>query len=144
MAISLHRNDKTLLTRWPLVVDALGKVNTNTFINQSLANKDINDGTIFTSGAGFSRGNETPVPRMISCRAVEGYPFIVGAVEPEAIYLAGWDRNAIGVFIATALSPIALFSGTYFFLTTYRSNTENQYCAHHDPLTKLPNRKMSL
>lgn len=51
------------------------------------------------------------------------YPFIVGAVEPEAIYLAGWDRNAIGVFIATALSLIALFSSTYFSwlpLVTYR------------------------
>lgn len=49
VAISLYRNDKTLLTCWPLVVDALGKVNTNTFINQSLANKDINDGTISLS-----------------------------------------------------------------------------------------------
>jgi diguanylate cyclase (GGDEF)-like protein len=79
---------------------------------------------------------------MISYRAVEGYPFIVGAVVPETIYLAGWYQNAFGVFIATILSLIALFSGTYFFVTTYRTSAENQYRAHHDVLTELPNRTL--
>lgn len=142
VAITLYRKDKTLLTRWPLVSEMLGKVNTNTFIDQSLANKDVNNGIIFASGAGFSRGNEKPVQRMISYRAVDGYPFIVGAVVPESIYLANWDTNALGVFLATALSLIALFLGTYFFITTYRHNAENQYRAHHDVLTELPNRSL--
>lgn len=139
-AVTLYRKDKTLLTRWPLVSEMLGKVNTNNFIDRSLANASINNGIIFASGAGFSRANETPVERMISYRAVEGYPFVVGAVVPEAIYLAGWYQNVFGVLLATTLSLIALFSGTYFFVTTYRKSAEHQYRAHHDVLTELPNR----
>jgi diguanylate cyclase (GGDEF)-like protein len=141
-AVALYRKDKTLLTRWPLVSEMLGKVNTNNFIDRSLANAKINNGIIFASGAGFSRANETPVERMISYKAVDGYPFVVGAVVPEAIYLAGWYQNVFGVLLATTLSLIALFSGTYFFVTTYRKSAENQYRAHHDVLTELPNRTL--
>jgi len=141
-AITLYRKDKTLLTRWPLVSEMLGKVNTNNFIDRSLTNININNGVIFASGTGFSRANEAPIERMISYRAVEGYPFVVGAVIPETIYLASWYQNAFGVFLATALSLIALFSGTYFFVSTYRASAENQYRAHHDVLTELPNRTL--
>lgn len=141
-AITLYRKDKTLLTRWPLVSEMLGKVNTNNFIDRSLANAKINNGIIFASGTGFSRANEAPIERMISYRPVDGYPFVVGAVVPETIYLASWYQNAFGVFLATTLSLIALFSGTYFFVTTYRASAENQYRAHHDVLTELPNRTL--
>ena len=79
---------------------------------------------------------------MISYREVTDFPFIVGAVVPETLYLANWYKNATGGLIATILSVIILFVGTYFLLTTYRRNAENQYRAHHDVLTKLPNRTL--
>lgn len=140
VAITLYRQDKTLLTRWPLSDDLLGKVNKNPYIDQSLAGAKHGDGIIFASGSGFARANDKPVQRMISYRVVDGYPFIVGAVVPESIYLENWYSNASGVFLATALSLIALAWGTYLFLSTYRNSAQNEYLAHHDALTELPNR----
>jgi len=141
-AITLYREDKTLLTRWPLVDNFIGKVNTNTLIGESLSAVTDGNGVIITSKTGFTRQNLEPVERMISYRKVSGYPFIVGAVVPETLYLANWYKNAGGGLIATILSILILFIGTYFLLTTYRRNAENEYHAHHDVLTRLPNRTL--
>jgi diguanylate cyclase (GGDEF)-like protein len=139
-AISLYRIDKTLLTRWPLVENLIGQVNTNGLIDESLSHASDNGGVIFSSGAGFVRQNTAPVERMISYRKVTNYPFIVGAVVPESIYLANWYRNTAGVFLATGFSLLALLIGATFLLKIYRRNAYNQYRAHYDSLTGLPNR----
>ena len=141
-AITLYREDKTLLTRWPLVDNLIGKVNTNTLIGESLGAASEGNGVIFTSKRGFTRQNQEPVERMISYRKVSGYPFIVGAVVPETLYLEHWYKNASGGLIATILSILILFIGTYFLLSTYRRNAKNEYRAHHDVLTELPNRTL--
>lgn len=140
--ITLYRSDKTLLTRWPLVESQIGKVNTNSYIETSIAASETGNGVIFSSGAGFSRQNTDPVERMISYRKVNQYPFIVGVVVPESLYLANWHRNAIGVLIASVLSVIVIFIGAYSFLISYRRGAENEYHAHHDSLTQLPNRTL--
>jgi diguanylate cyclase (GGDEF)-like protein len=142
IAITLYRDDKTLLTRWPFVETMIGKVNTNTFINQSLEAAGSGNGVIFSSDTGFTRQNTEPVMRMISYRKVNQYPFIVGVVVPESLYLVHWYKNATGVLIASILSVLIIFIGTYFLLISYRKSAENQYRAHHDPLTKLPNRTL--
>jgi diguanylate cyclase (GGDEF)-like protein len=142
IAITLYRTDKTLLTRWPLVESLIGKVNTNTFIEQSIAAAGSGNGVIFSSDTGFTRQNAEPVMRMISYRKVNQYPFIVGVVVPESLYLVNWYKNATGVLIASILSVLIIFIGTYFLLVSYRKSAENQYRANHDPLTKLPNRSL--
>lgn len=141
-ALTLYRKDMTLLTRWPLVENLIGKTNPNKFIDDSLASVNVNGGVIFGSGPGFARQNDTPVERMLSYRAVKGYPLIVGAVVPETLYLANLNKNAIGVFMATGLSMIALVIGVYLLLRAYHRNAEAQYRAHHDVLTELPNRTL--
>ena len=141
-SITLYRGDKTLLTRWPFADDLIGKVNTNTLIEQSLAEGENSNGVIFADSTGFTRQNTAPVPRMISYRRVTDFPFIVGAVVPETLYLSKWYKNGSGGLVASALSILVLFIGTYFLLTTYRRNAENEYHAHHDVLTKLPNRTL--
>ena len=141
-ALTLYRKDKTLLTRWPLVENLIGKTNPNTFIDDSLKNVDVNGGVIFASGPGFTRKNESPVERMVSYRAVKGYPLIVGTVIPESLYLANLNKNAVGIFVATGLSLIALIIGAFLLLRSYRRNAESQYRAHHDVLTELPNRTL--
>ena len=142
IAITLYRNDKTLLTRWPLVEGMIGKVNTNTFIEQSIAAEATGNGVIFSSDTGFTRKNSEPVMRMISYRKVNQYPFIVGVVVPESLYLVHWYKNATGVLIASILSMMIILIGTYFLLVSYRRSAENQYRAHHDSLTELPNRTL--
>lgn len=141
-AISLYRSDKTLLTRWPLVSEQIGKINTGSFITESLSNSHINDGVIFASGPGFNRQNTEPVQRMISYREVTGYPFIVGAIIPEALYSENWKRNSMGVLLATLFSLFALLLGSSFLFRTYKRDAMNQYRANHDELTKLPNRSL--
>jgi diguanylate cyclase (GGDEF)-like protein len=140
--IALYRSDKTLLTRWPLVESQIGKVNTNNNIDTSLAAGLTGNSVIFSSGVGFSRQNAEPIERMISYRKVKQYPFIVGLFVPESLYLANWHKNAIGVLIASVLSVIIIFFGAYIFLVSYRKSAENQYQAHHDALTQLPNRTL--
>ena len=142
IAVTLYRSDKTLLTRWPLVENLIGKVNTNPFIDQSIAAAERGNGVIFSSATGFTRQNTEPVERMISYRKVNQYPFIVGVVVPESLYLVHWYRNATGVLIASVLSVIIIFIGAYLFLVSYRKSAEHQYNAHHDALTKLPNRTL--
>jgi diguanylate cyclase (GGDEF)-like protein len=142
IGITLYRSDKTLLTRWPLVEDLIGKVNTNPFIDQSLLASDGGNGVIFSSATGFTRQNAEPVERMISYRKVNLYPFIVGVVVPESLYLSNWYKNAFGVLIASVLSIIIIFIGAYTFLLSYRRGAENEYRAHHDVLTQLPNRTL--
>ena len=141
-AISLYRSDKTLLTRWPLVAEQIGRINTGGFIDESLANSHIIDGVIFASGPGFNRQNTEPVQRMISYREVKGYPFIVGAIIPEAIYSENWKRNSMGVILATLFSLFALLLGSSFLFRTYKRDAMNQYRANHDELTQLPNRSL--
>ena len=142
IAVTLYRSDKTLLTRWPLVENLIGKVNTNPFIDQSIAAAERGNGVIFSSATGFTRQNTEPVERMISYRKVNQYPFIVGVVVPESLYLVHWYRSATGVLIASVLSVIIIFIGAYLFLVSYRESAEYQYNAHHDALTKLPNRTL--
>jgi diguanylate cyclase (GGDEF)-like protein len=140
-ALTLYRKDKTLLTRWPLVEGLIGKTNPNTFIDDSLNSVDVNGGVIFTSGPGFTRKNDAPVERMVSYRAVKGYP-LIGTVIPESLYLANLNKNAVGIFVATGLSLIVLIIGAFLLLRSYRRNAESQYRAHHDVLTELPNRTL--
>ena len=142
IGITLYRSDKTLLTRWPLVDNLIGKVNTNPFIDQSLAAAESGNGVIFSSATGFTRQNSDPVERMISYRKVNQYPFIVGVVVPESLYLSNWYKNTIGVLIASVLSIIVILIGAYTFLVSYRRSAENEYHAHHDALTQLPNRTL--
>ena len=56
-AITLYREDKTLLTRWPLVDKLIGKVNTNTLIGESLEAASVGNGVIFASKTGFTIQN---------------------------------------------------------------------------------------
>ena len=142
VGITLYRTDKTLLTRWPLVENLIGKVNTNPFIDQSLEAAKEGNGVIFSSETGFTRQNADPVMRMISYRKVNQYPFIVGVVVPESLYLSNWYKNAFGVLIASVLSIIIILVGAYTFLLSYRTSAVNQYRAHHDALTQLPNRTL--
>lgn len=142
VGISLYRSDKTLLTRWPLVENMIGKVSTTPYIEQSLAAAEQGNGVIFSSAAGFTRQNTEPVMRMISYRKVNQYPFIVGIVVPETLYLANWHKNTVGVLLASVMSIAIIFIGAFLFLTSYRKSAENQYKAHHDSLTGLPNRTL--
>jgi diguanylate cyclase (GGDEF)-like protein len=142
IGITLYRNDKTLLTRWPLVESLIGKVNANTFIEQSIAAAETGNGVIFSSETGFARQNIAPVMRMISYRKVNHYPFVVGVTVPESLYLMNWYKNATGGLIASILSVLIICIGSYFLLMSYREGAENEYRAHHDPLTQLPNRTL--
>lgn len=139
-SIILYRSDNTLLTRWPLVSKQIGTVNSLGLIEQSLAHADLKNGVVFSSNAAFTNPDETRITRMLSYKAVKGYPFIVGATLPESVYLSNWYKNAIGVLLATALSLIALMVGTYYLMGSYSKSAEHYYRANHDILTGLPNR----
>ena len=138
-SVVLYRDDHRLLTRWPLVDNLIGKLNTGDLIRSSLSNEKTNDGIIITDAPGFTRGSN-PGERMLSYRKVEEYPLIVGAIVSKKIYLARWYGALLNLLYTTLFSIAIICFGAYFLITTYKRNAKAQFYANHDALTKLPNR----
>lgn len=138
-SVVLYRDDHRLLTQWPLVDNLIGGLNTGGLIQSSLSQENIDDGVIITDLPGFTRGSN-PGERMLSYRKVEGYPLIVGAIVSKQIYLARWYSALISLAYTTLFSIAIICLGAYLLIRAYKRNAKAQYFAHHDVLTKLPNR----
>ena len=138
-SVVLYRDDHRLLTRWPLVDNLIGELNTGDLIRSSLSNQNTDDGIIITDAPGFTRGSN-PGERMLSYRKVEEYPLIVGAIVSKKIYLARWYGALLNLLYTTLFSIAIICFGAYFLITTYKRNAKAQFYANHDALTKLPNR----
>lgn len=137
-SISLFRDDNMLLTRWPFVNHAIGTINTNQLIQSSL-NSTKRGGVILTDAPSVYSRNQ-PAERMVSFRAVSGYPFVVGSIMSKDLYLANWYKSLSGVLITTGFTLVTLIAGILLFLHIYRKNARVSFMAHHDVLTELPNR----
>jgi len=133
-SVTLYRDDYRLLTRWPFVDNMIGKLNTRGVIQSSLGS-----GVIFTNSPGFNM-NDAPIERMVSFRKVQNYPLIVGATVSKDLYLGDWYRSVVGVLYTTLFGLICIGFGAAALLNIYKKNAQAQYIAHHDALTKLPNR----
>ena len=137
-SLVLFKKDQTLLTRWPFVDDRIGKQNTSEVFENAINDPNLKGRVIVTDAPTALRDNAR-VQRMISFRLVPNYPFVVGAIATEELYLSGWRQSAYGIFYTTTLSLALLLIGTNLLLKFIRSNFKNQHLAHHDPLTGLPN-----
>ncbi|HJV84130.1 MAG TPA: response regulator [Noviherbaspirillum sp.] len=112
-SISLYRNDFTLLARWPIVDDMLGKKNFggSTYkVIESGANK----GVLIVDTPRMAAHGQT-VQRMGAVRAVNKYPLVVNATITEDVYLGEWWETvrhvtpiAAGSIIAVVISFLLL------------------------------------
>lgn len=138
-ALVLFKNDQTLLTRWPLVENRIGKKNTGGVFDDVMQNPKLLGQVIFTDAPTAIRENAR-VKRMIAFQKVSGYPLVVGVAADEELYLASWRSSIYGVFYTTIFSLILVLIGAKLFLKALKTNSKNHHLANHDALTGLPNR----
>lgn len=105
-AISLYRDDYTLLARWPMVESLMGKAVTNGTTQQVIAQGKEHD-VVLKDGPRMAEGNRT-VFRMGAVRKVRDYPLIVNMTVTEDVFLGGWRNTAVWLGAIVAGGIVAL------------------------------------
>ncbi|MCM0082843.1 response regulator [Geomonas sp. Red32] len=109
-AITLYRNDFSVLTRWPRKDALIGKVNT-TGTTYAIVHKEKKDSDVmYTAGPRFSEGGRN-VARLGAARVVPRYPLIVGMTVTEDLFLANWYRTIKGIAVIAFVCIGALLTG---------------------------------
>ena len=118
-SISLYRDDFSLLARWPLREELIGRTNTtgSTF---TIINKMKRDhGVIYLKAPRISDRSHD-VARLGAARAVHGYPLLVNITVTEDFVLDGWLRTVKGITVIAAVSIAVLLLGIYIIVGALR------------------------
>ena len=140
-AISLYRDDLTLLVEAPKKDGLLGQKNTTGVIPEALEYVKKNKQAYFSNVADFIENNK-PIERLIWANAILNYPLILVAEVIKIDYLTGWINKVLHLFIGTCLGLIILYALLTLLLKSFKRTMLNEYAATHDFLTKLPNRSL--
>ena len=106
-SISLYRNDFTLMTRWPMRDELVGKPNLNSATADVIARRRLRHDVVMMDSARLTEGNE-PQRRVAAPRALERAPFIVTAVITEKSFLSRWHTMALTISLVTGLALILM------------------------------------
>lgn len=137
--LSLYRDDRTLLIRWPYVDDMIGKINSNVPLMSILSQKSESHKIYFTDEPSFSQ-NTVSTARMISIQKLDRYPLLIAASMTSELYLSGWYESSLGILYATLVTILFVVISMALLIKAYLHNQQIQYLAEHDKLTALPNR----
>ena len=113
-AITLLRDDFTLLTRWPKIDALIGGRNTTGTTYTVVQTLKKTDDVIYSVVPRFSDNNQR-VARLGAVRVVERFPLIVNITVTEDLFLAGW-RRSVAVITLVAFAGIATLLGALAFL----------------------------
>jgi signal transduction histidine kinase len=107
-SIALFRKDLTLMTRYPLKDDLVGKQNLEGASSEFVKRGGRGTEIIETSAPRFSGGGQS-VPRMAAPTVLDRYPLVVTPVVTEEFYLRGWRKTrnwiaGVAVFCLVLLS----------------------------------------
>jgi diguanylate cyclase (GGDEF)-like protein len=137
--LSLYRDDRTLLIRWPYVDEMIGKINNNVPLQSLLKQKEQNQKIFFTDEPSFTEKTASSA-RMISIHRIERYPLLIAASMTGELYMSGSHEGTRSILYTTLFSLLFVLISTALLLKAYQHNQKNQYLAEHDKLTSLPNR----
>jgi len=114
-ALSLYRRDLSLLTRWPLKNELIGKINksgaTYTVIEQLKKDHDV---------INVETEDNHPVARLGAVRLVRNYPLIVNISVTEEHVLANWRLAAIWIGALASLTMLTLLAGMWVVVRAIR------------------------
>jgi len=101
-SVSLYRRDFTLMTRYPLADQLVGRQDQQSAALYAVEGQGAGREVGHTGRARFARGDRAGA-LLAASRPVANYPLIVAVVAAEHLFLAGWRR---------AVTPIAVFAGS--------------------------------
>jgi two-component system, sensor histidine kinase and response regulator len=108
--VTLFRDDFSVLARWPVNTDLMGKVN-HTGTTYIIVNKMKKDnGVIYSSGPRFSESGRE-VARIGGTRVVPGYPLLVSITVTENFFLSNWWHTVRGIAVIALVCIVAIFCG---------------------------------
>ncbi len=128
-AISLYREDLTLLARWPLNDDLIGKVNQSGSTFDIIKNQKKSDDVALYKTPRFSDGVATL--RLSAVRKAAKYPMVINLVLTEDLILAGWRRSASLVAGVTALGLMAMLIGLTALMRNLRRRENDIEVMNH-------------
>jgi diguanylate cyclase (GGDEF)-like protein len=139
-AIGLYRNDATLLTRYPTMEGAVGKLPATP---TNLASELLSRGQ---RGTVRQISLIDGIERIIAVNPLTNYPVAVSVSASVASILSNWRQEAVFIALAALMTNCAvgvasLLGFRHIRASAKRAETES-YLARHDALTKLPNRML--
>ncbi len=118
-SISLYRRDFTLMTRWPLKEELIGKQNLTDVSKRVIEDQKREHDVVYTDAPRFT-DNDNAVPRLAAPRLVDRYPFIVTPVIAEHQFLHGWRQTAQWIAAITLLSCGLLLWALLYLVRLFR------------------------
>lgn len=114
-AISLYRDDFTIMTRWPFIANMIGQKQADSEIIKMIKDLKLKNGVFQTNESSIGN-NESNQVRMVAARVVQNYPFIVSAEVNEDVYMQSWHANERWIWISAAASLIILALSIHLLL----------------------------
>lgn len=113
--ITLLRDDFTIMARWPVREDMLGKRNLTGSTHVIINDQQRNEGVLITSAPRLASNEESGHTRLGAVRKVQKYPLIVNYTIEEDVYLGSWKESArlIALWLAAALLQSSFHFGNW-------------------------------
>jgi signal transduction histidine kinase/DNA-binding NarL/FixJ family response regulator/HPt (histidine-containing phosphotransfer) domain-containing protein len=116
-SVSLYRRDFSLMTRYPLSDDLVGKQNLNSVTFKVIEEQKKTSDVVYTSEARLTTGGK-PETRLSAPHLVDRYPLIVTAVISEDLFLSSWRRSVILIAAFAAFSVALVLVALALLLRT--------------------------
>ncbi len=108
-SITLYRRDFSMLTRWPLKPELIGRVNTIGAAYTIIEKQKKDNGVIYIDSARFTEDNRR-VARLGAARLVNSYPLIINIAVREDFFLANWHNYVKWIAVTSLCSIIFLLA----------------------------------
>ncbi len=123
-SITLYRRDFTILTRWPVQEDLIGKTNLSGTSYQVIQEQQKTDSVIYSERPRFSN-SELPTARLGAVRALEKFPMIVNLTVTEDSFLSGWRQMVKIIAIVSSGSIFSLVIAAVLLLRIARQREKS-------------------
>jgi len=118
-SVTLYRNDYSVLTRWPMKDELIGKVNTTGTTYHIVKELKKSDDVLYLNSPRFSDDNRT-VARLGASRLVRAYPLIVNITATDDFFLDNWRHIVKGIVSLSTVSIAALLIATIIIVRALR------------------------
>ena len=109
-SVALYRSDYSVLTRWPMDDQVIGKINTTGTTYAVVEKLKKQDGVLYTKAPRQTAGGRS-VARLGAARVVPHYPMIVNITVTEDFFLANWRQTVRGIAVIALVCIVALLAG---------------------------------